>query len=311
MITGEVTDITDELQTELRKLPKKIELSEKRFKEENRKLEALLALQRDVERLTKLTQTDLPNLKTLVADLDKKLLTARDEVNRLEQAIVIPSFKQETINDLNGDMVLLDKAIEEKTRLQNEIAECRNKLPAQQSELTIDEASRRRKELNDNSNAKQQEIDDKQKYYDDRCVTINKLCQRQTELKQEMLKLEEDRQSLAQYRQRIDELSKQCVEIEADIKQQEVQLRPVKNNLQKAIDTKQRSKRENSEKLSKEQRRIQGIRKLNDDVKRITTEIEKLSAEKLVEKIEKYRIELNKLQQYLKEKVGNFLYPSE
>lgn len=267
------------------------------------KLEELLGLKSVVERLSFLKDTELEKVKDTLADLDKKCVAANAKKVNLEKNLDIPSQKLKKIHSIIGDMSLLDKAIEDQHRLQEEIEALKMKIPNTESDLTMQQAEEQRDEKYKEMNQRLNEIETDQNMYDEKHDIYSKLREKLNDSVGEKNRLEGMIQEVSQHQRRLDENAKQRNDLQGNIHELNVKFKPLSSELQQTIDKKTRINNENKKQYNIQARRFQDLQTMEHDVKRDSKDIRIFAEEKLEEKIEKYSQKITKTGEDLERKV--------
>lgn len=284
---NEVGDLTGELNGHIDLLPLNIESAEQNLKEENRRLEALLALQPSVERLEKLKSQDIPNLRNLLNDIDKKLSKARTEKSNLEKLLNESTTKLELGNSMSGDMSLLDEATKDADRIRSELEELRKNIPGAQNELSMDELQKNRKIVADKLKKLREKMDELDQTEKNDTKVFNNLRDEHMKYKSEEVKLKEELQGLSQMKARQEQITTQINDLDTKIQELNNALNPLKKKLDEAIENKQKTKAANVAKLKSAQALLHELKQYNATVKQINQEIRKLVSLNLEEEIAK------------------------
>lgn len=104
-------------------------------------------------------------------------------------------------------------------------------------------------------------------------------------MKELEIKLKANIQSLDQKRNRLKELATRIAELKTKIDESEKSLLPIRRELQMSIDTKELEKKKNAQQLKVEQVKLNELKQTANSVNRCRTEIAKLIAQKLEQKI--------------------------
>lgn len=266
-------------------------------------MEKLLALKSVVERLTDLKDKEIHNLKSTVTDLDTKLAAAKVKKTELDEALEMPLEKRKKIHSIGGDMTLLDKAIEEQNRLQQEIDNLKKKIPQSNSNSTMEEEEIKREETNKALTDKQHEIDEEQKTYDYQYGIYCRLRDAKNNAVVQKNNLEGRAQEVTQHIKRVQEITNQTNGLQDDTRKMKDQLRPLENKLQQAIDNRVRTVNENKQKWNVQSVHLKKIQRMENDVKRCSEDIHELAKQKLAEQINEKNKEIEKRGKELEKKV--------
>lgn len=306
---NEVGDLTIELNSQIQLLPLNISRAEKNLKEENRRLETLLGLQPSVERLDQLKNNEIPKLKTTIADIDKKLSSARAEKTKLEKSLDESTSQVELGNSMSGDMSLLDEATKEVERIRTELTALKGNLPDSQSELSIDELQKNRKTLAEKHKKLCEEIEFLEEREKKETHIIAELKDKHLSFKNEEIKLKEGVQGLSQMKARQQEITAQMTALMSKIQELTNSLEPLKKNLAETIENKQKTKATNAGKLKAAQNHINELKRYNEAISRYTQEIRKLASLNLEEEITKCNRLAEKINEEKNSKVQITIFP--
>lgn len=145
----EVEDLNEEWKSLIESMPAKIRQSEQAFKEQNEKLETLLALQPVVESVETM-RSENESIKRDLAEIEKKRLLAQTQKVKLEKSIERPKQQIEAAQRMVGDLSLLDDSLREAEGIRNDLLRLKATLPqCDGSGLSLEDAQAKRKTLND------------------------------------------------------------------------------------------------------------------------------------------------------------------
>ena len=295
MNCDDVGELASELTTYIRDLPMKVRRAEEVLKKENQKLEALMTLQPVVERLEQIKLLEIPDLIDSIEEIDKKLVEVREQKNNLETSLEQPKENLSIANEMKGDVSLLDDAQKEAERIRRELTALRAKMPEISVTMTMEEAQKKRTEIQTLWKAEGLQVDRDQANYDKKSEQRSKLREARNAKKDEQIKLQEGVQALAQLKQRFEEISKQISGLQEEVETIESKLAPLCGQLKQELDRKQKTKQENAQKLKVAQDRLNNLIRIDGEVTRCSEELRKLSELNLQEEMKRTKATLHQL----------------
>lgn len=267
MNSNEVTDLTTELQDEIRRLPENIERTERTLKDENRKYELLLALQPVTEKIEKL-KIEIPKLKLKLKSTEEKLSNARNDQEGYQMTLAEPNINLELANSMLGDMSILDEAIRDVSRIKQELVDIKSKLPSRSSNLSMEEAQLERSTVAAELKNETKEIESLQTKYDQESEAINLLREKRNGLKDRQIKLQEGVQALTQLKTRHQEITTQLNNMIKNVTELFGKLGPIKEELKLTTENKEKTRLENRKLFDAATEKLNALRQINDKITR-------------------------------------------
>lgn len=255
------------MQDEIRRLPDNISRAERTLFEEQEKYEKVLTLQPLTDRIEKL-KIDIPKLKQTLKLTEEKLSTALTDSEELELAVAEPNSNKELANSMLGDMTLLDEANKDSERIRQELSKLKATLPTRTTTLTMDEAQKQRQTVNVQCRKEHNELELMQSKHDQELEMINTLREKRAKLTEERNTLNEGVQSLNQLKERKEEIGTQIEKILNEMKIFDGKLEPLKLELREAIESKDKNKKINRDKLSEATDNVNKLKQLDNDINR-------------------------------------------
>lgn len=303
MTSGEVSDLTIELQDDIRRLPERIEGTERVLKQEQRKYEALLGLKSLTERVEKL-KIDIPKLKESLSKTEDELETARADMDSLQMALAEPQSNLELAQSILGDMSLLDEALKDTERQAQELSALKAKLPTRSSTLTMEDAQTQRNTINTKLREERRLLEQMRSKCQEVSETINSLREKRNKLKDQQIKLQEGAQALSQMKKRHEEIEVQITAKRQEVTKLQAVLGPLKESLRIADEEKVRNREANRLEMATESSRVTESRRVEREVMRCSNELKRLRELNLEKEFERLRISTKQCMDEQKERAG-------
>lgn len=303
MTSSEVTDLTAELHDDIRRLPERIDSTERVLKQEQRKYEALLGLKSITERVEKL-KIEIPKLKDSLNKTEQELETARADMENLQMAMVEPQSNLELAQSMLGDMSLLDEALKDTERLAQELTALKAKLPTRTSSLTMDEAQLQRNIINTKLREERRLIEQMRSKCQEVSETINSLREKRNQMKDQQIKLQEGVQALSQMKKRHSEIEVQIAAKREDVAKLQAVLGPLRESMRLADEEKVKKREANRMEMATEASRVTESRRVEREVLRCSNELMKLKEMDLEKEFERLRLTTKQCMDEQKERSG-------
>lgn len=303
MTGGEVIDLTSELQDDIRRLPERIEGTERVLKQEQRKYEALLGLKSLTERVEKL-KVDIPKLKDSLSKSEQELETARANVDSLQMALAEPQSNLELAQSMLGDMSLLDEALKDTERLGQELSALKATIPTRTSTLTMDEAQAQRNTINTRLRDERRLLEQMRSKCNEATERINSLREKRNKMKDQQIKLQEGVQALGQMKKRHTEIDAQITAKREEVGKLQAVLGPLRESMRLADEKKALKREENRLEMASAASRVSECRRVERDVVRCSSELGKLRDMDLKAEFERLRGTTKQCMDEQKERAG-------
>ncbi|XP_053688299.1 DNA repair protein RAD50 [Sabethes cyaneus] len=302
MAGSDVQDISAELSDEIRRLPEKIESLERQLKSDQVKYDRLLALQPYSERVEKQT-TEIPKLKELLQETERRLMQASADLEEYQMSIIEPNSSVQLINSILGDMSILDESAKDLERMKKGIAELKQELAErmpQGSNSSLEDLKLEREAVRAELRNERNAVDALQTKIDEETERLNGLHQRYNQMKEKKIKLQESIQSLDQKKAKEVELGAKIIACQKEMDEAERKLGPVRQNLTKEEDTKNKTKEENRVKVNKAQISLEQLKRMDGEIGRLGKELEALEKLNLADEIQKLKRKLQETSEDMK-----------
>lgn len=298
----EATDLSSRLTEDIQSLPDKIDATGKRIKNEQKKYDRLLELKPTIEKINKL-KIEIPKIKINLTKTEENFHEASTQVEELQIALAEPNLNLQLANSMLGDMSLLDEALKELTRIENDIKMLKNKLPKTRSDsLTIDEAQSQRTSFYSDLKTERIEMEKLEKKLTINSDKLNSLREKKNSMKDQQIKLQEGVQALSQLKLRQQELSSTITVLITEIQNLQNDLLPLKTQLDRIINQKTKTKEENREKFNSAQIKLNAMKKIDDEIKRCTNQLNVLIKMDLTKRIQSVKNSITKTKDDQKKK---------
>lgn len=263
----QVGDLTSELSDEIRRLPENIKRTELTLKAEQKKLEQLLVIQPMTTRLNAL-KTDIPKNKEKLKETEDNLSIALSDAETFQISMAEPSSNADLANIMLGDMSVLDEALKDVVRIQQELATLKSSVPQRSSTMTMDSAQAKKATIATEYKKNNTEISALEDKYDNSSKMLNSLREKRNKLKDEQIKLQEDAHALPQMKQRQQEIVQQIEKHSSDLRRIELSLEPLNRQLAEIVERKKRTKDDNKEILTNAMKKLNNIKHMEADLKK-------------------------------------------
>lgn len=263
----QVGDLTSELADEIRRLPENIKRTELTLKTEQKKLEQLLSIQPMTVRLVVL-KTDIPKNKEKLKETEERLSTAMNDAETLQISVAEPKSNSDLANIMLGDMSVLDEALKDVARIQQELAILKANVPQRSTTMTMDEAQAKKSTIATQYRSTNTEISALEEKYDNQSKMLNTLREKRNKLKDEQIKLQEGVQALSQMKARQQEIIQQTEKHTGELRHIESTLEPLNRQLSGLVEQKKQIKDQNKNSLTVSTNKLNDIKHIQADLKR-------------------------------------------
>ncbi|KAH8396894.1 hypothetical protein KR215_006052 [Drosophila sulfurigaster] len=287
MSSDEACDLTSELTDEIQKLPDNITRSEKLLKAEQSKYEDLLQIKPAIDKVKELKET-LPLKKKELENIKQLLGDSVAEYETQMSLLAEPTCNMELANSMMGDMTLLDEALKESLRFTKDLDQLKLKLPENyDASVSLDALQAQKNQVSKELETESKELEMYQHTFEQQTEALNRLRQFRNGLKEKRIKLQEGQQSLPQFKERLEELTRMLITIATEMSELELNLQPLKKNLNAAIEEKARLKKSEQSKLSELNSKYNNYKMIVQDIQRLNKQAQEFANMKLTEKMEK------------------------
>lgn len=293
----EVGDLTDELSDKIRMLPDDITRSERLLNESKIKLEKMIALQNSVETVEKLKSSSIPQVKDEIRKLESDLSAGQEKIKRAKQDLEDPKERMNLIGPMIGDMSSLEDALRDIQQTKMDLEPLRRNLPTNegQDDYNLDSLQKKRKEITERSKYLEKEIARKEKQCEREAENIRKVKEKEMDLRGTELQLKGDVQKSDGLKVREKELIEEIQKLKEKKETSDRSLIPIQAKIKHAEEKRRLKKAEGAEKLGKETKYYDGLKKDYDQIERVSKELEKLALKNLAKEIERYNNTLTEL----------------
>ncbi|XP_055588260.1 DNA repair protein RAD50 [Uranotaenia lowii] len=290
---SEVQDIGSELSDEIRCLPDKIESLERQLKADQRKYDEILSLRPYQERIDE-QSTELPKLKKQLEETERRLTDSSADLEEFQMSLGEPNSSVQLINSILGDMSILDESLKDLDRMRTGIETLKKELADKTPDgsASLEDLKLEREVMRAELREVRNSIDSLQTKIDDQTERLNSLHQRFNQMKEKKIQLQEAVQSLDQKKAKETELGTKISACEKEIDEAKRKLGPVRQNLTKEEESKQRSKNENRAKFGRAQGALEAVKRMEQEIDRLSRELGSLAKLNLADEIQKIKQKL-------------------
>lgn len=294
---NEVGDLETELRDKIEMLPENIRRSERSLNESKSKLEKLLGMQQNVERVEKLKSSLIPQMKEEIKKIETDLTAAQEKIKKTEKDVEEPKERSDLIGPMIGDISILEDAFRDINQTRIELEPLRRNLPSGegQDDYDLDSLQKKRKEINDRSKILDREIARVEKQSNDEDENIRQFQETEMKLKESVLQLKSDITKRDTLKAREKDLTEEIRKLKEKKEVSDQSLIPIQGKIKHAEEKRRFKKAQNAELLSKEMKYYEGLKKDYDQIERLSKELEKLAKLNLVKEIERFKNILTKL----------------
>lgn len=287
---NDVNDLTAELTDKIAQLPDNIQRSEQELRQANKKLERLLGLQSHVDRVERLKTNLIPQVSADIRKIEGDLRAAQDKSKQSSAAIEEPKKKKEIVQQMIGDMSVLDEAIRDIELNRQELDVLKQTLSTNEGQggVSLDTLQKRRKELSERSKQLERDIERKDKSWREKDKTIRQFKEKEIEIEKAVITLQGDLQKSEALKTRRDELIEIIRQLREKKETSDQSLIPIEAKIRHAEEKRRRAKADGDEKLANAMKRCDGLKKTFDSMERVSKDLDKLAALKLDKEIERY-----------------------
>lgn len=302
MSHSDANDLSARLTDDIRNLPDKIESTSKRLKSEEKNYFKLLELKPTIE-MIKRFKIEIPKMKSNLLKAGEDFEEASTHVEELQSALAEPNHNLQVANSMLGDMSLLDEALKESKRIETDIESLKRKLPTGQSDsLTIDEIQSQRTTFYSELKSERVEMEKLEKKLHSNSEKLNSLREKKNSMKDRQIKLQEGVQALSQLKLRHEELCCTIAVLITETQDLQNDLLPLQSQLERIVNRKLKIKDENRQKLSSAQMKLNEMKKIDDEIKRCSTQLNVLIKLDLPKQIQLAKTDITKVTDKQKQK---------
>ncbi|XP_017079232.1 DNA repair protein RAD50 [Drosophila eugracilis] len=265
-------DLTNELTDEIEKLPDNISRAEKALKAEQIKYENLLQIKPNILKVKDLKES-LPEKKDELKKVEQLLGESVSEYETLIALIGEPTQNLELANSMMGDMSLLDEALKDSVRLTKDLDQQKAKLPSSyDSSVSMDDLQAEKNQVLKELDAERKELDSTQTSFQQQMDAINRLREKKNSLKDRQIHLQQGLQSLPQLKERFEKLKTFLSTVATEITELKAKIEPLKQNLRKAIEEKERLKASDRAQVDQLNSKYSSYKSTDQDIQRLNKE---------------------------------------
>ncbi|XP_049873545.1 DNA repair protein RAD50 [Pectinophora gossypiella] len=269
----EVTDLISHLTSQVMNVPAKLEEVTEELQRTSAKKDELLGLKTLNEKITSLKENDIPQLETRLSDVDKKISDLQEAMEQVKQSMKEPEQKQQTAKQIQGEMPLLDKFVQEIKTATRDFESAKSQCEGVEMDMTVDEATAKQAELKQKITTLKARIKATQSKLNQHSKKMRQMADKKNKIKEELLNiqkkvqeivnLQENKKQIEENRERfvkeLQELQDGVAPLEAELREKESEKNNIVNKNRSSIELKNLS--------------IQNIVNSFDKVKSIDSEI--------------------------------------
>ncbi|KAL1131477.1 hypothetical protein AAG570_011094 [Ranatra chinensis] len=184
----EVVKLISELSLKVRELPTKLRTNKQQLDVTQEEYRNLLQLKPKFDRLSTLSNSEIPGIQSSLEAVDRKLETANEKLALIQAELVSPQTDETLAKSIQGDIILLEQYISECKQISRDIQKIESKLPSG-SNRTLKEA------MNERNNA--------QACFQNARQTVEKLQTKKNDLMTKRHRLQEEKNKIQDQQMRI------------------------------------------------------------------------------------------------------------
>lgn len=269
---SDVETLRDDLIKQTESLPSEIDEAKRRYTDVNKKLERLIALEKDVLRHKTLSD-EINKLDDEIAGLERSHSAEAKSAKELKEKFTERQGAMNLATSMVTDMALLDKAKQTVSTLEDEI----NSLSAGLSTdatASVDDLQKERKSLAEQKRTLDADIDKLEAETRKFEQHISRLSDSLNELMKQKLAFQENIQSVSNNVDRLKEIEKSMEKMQDSNRSIKEALVPIVKRLNDLRDEKRRAEKANEKKLAQMEVELTALRNLLRDDMRLQVEIE-------------------------------------
>uniref|UniRef100_A0A1B6C3H1 Zinc-hook domain-containing protein n=2 Tax=Clastoptera arizonana TaxID=38151 RepID=A0A1B6C3H1_9HEMI len=269
----EAIELSEEITKKMEELPILLEKKTQELSEIQGKQNRLQQFFPTYERIDKLRNKDIPNLKAQLSTTEKNLQSTKEILTSIEDELLSPRSDEVLAKSVLGDAVLLDQHLSELRKLDKEIDKIQSKLPSKSFSRNLKEALEEQTKLRSDlskTNKCIETLRNKKNSYNQR---LHQLQIEKNKITGEKLKMQEGIQKKKQLEERLAELQGLEVVLLEEINEINEKIVPVTDQLESTSKEKEQLRISNKQVINKERQKINEVQKRCEEIKKIQNEI--------------------------------------
>ncbi|XP_014291153.1 DNA repair protein RAD50.L isoform X2 [Halyomorpha halys] len=264
----EVTELIKELTLKVKEVPSKLRANRDNLESMQEKHKNLLQLKPKFDKLSAMKFTEIPNLESDLKKLEKKLGSAREALEILQNDLQQPETDVSLGKGILSDIVLLEQHLADLRRIDREIAKLEANMPPG-STRTLEESLQDQKELREKVLIARRDLEEKQSTKNRFIDKRNKLQEEKNAIQNQQFKISGNAQMRAQLIERRDELESLEVMLQMEVDKGSEDLEALSRQLESLL--RQKKSLESSQTVALEEVR-QKVRKLEGQYGEVNTQ---------------------------------------
>lgn len=246
----EADNLVEELKTSIEQLPEKIKKVRDNLKNESKKFDQLNSMKSSYDSLQRLKSERNQILNTL-KELDKNLKTKNEERDNLEMNLSEPRAIMEMISpSILAEMIKLDDLQRTNASRTKEIELIKSKMPKNIPDVSLADATNKRKELMENIKSNREKTSKLEKEINDYKNALINAREKLNSLNAKKNSYQQKMQGIEKVKEQMKKNAAEKAEIEIQLRNSEKNFEPIKNQMVVVTKKKQECRGSNQEKIA-------------------------------------------------------------
>ncbi|XP_077865420.1 DNA repair protein RAD50.L-like [Saccoglossus kowalevskii] len=272
----EVQDLIQELHSKLRRVPENLTKKTKEIDKQEKKRRSMLQLKPVKESMVKISETDIPDMKSKLTSLNSEIEKLRQEISEAEDGLSLLQIDESTAKDIEPDALMIDKMQNEISNLERKIQEKQSKLTGGDSGRTMQQVSLAKKQLEMELETLNRNLEHRRQTIQDTSETLQDLRGVVNQITHEKLNLSSQLQKSKQLEEKRAALITETKECQHEIESNREQLAPVERMLGSLRDQKRNITEKKETELEKGKALIEKVNSKRNEVSNLTKDIDKI-----------------------------------
>lgn len=292
----EVAELIEELNGKVRDFPSMLSEKTTQVAALQEKQNRLQQLKPTYERISKLKDVDIPELKSQLETTENRLNKAKQSLTSLKAELVKPQSDEILAKKIQGDVVLLDQLQTEIRKLDKEIEKVEAKLPPAGSSRSLQEAINDQQTVRKELNSIIKNIQTLQAKRNKHNEKLHSLQTQKNRIVEDKLKIQSKVQAKKQLEDKLADLRALEIVLLEEIDSIGHQITPVSDKLDEAIVEKDKAYANHRSQLEEERKKLNTFVRHLDGINKIQSDITKYEGSGGKNKLESVQKNLIKLQ---------------
>ncbi|XP_071786283.1 DNA repair protein RAD50-like [Asterias amurensis] len=301
----EVDELVQELQDKLRMAPSKMTEKDQAIKQNRSKYDKLIELKPVKDFVTKLSETEIPGLRSKLTVINADIEKLKSSLNDEEDSLMLVQVDLSMANEMKPDIWQMDRCLAELKELEKRLAVQSQQLSGADAGRTIQQVNAERQDLEIKLDTVNRTLDHKQRQINQQSKTLQVLGTRINDTTGEKLRLSGELQQQEKLHSQKAELTSANQSYNREITDANKQLKPIESKLSKLMNDKEKLQREKEQKVEEHKSQYDLINQKKHDVKIYTKNIKSYEASGKEEKLIKVRSDITSIEDNMAELTRN------